>query len=108
MRLNLSASELLKNIDQLDWTFDLYISPIDCAAENSAFLVIDDDAEDERDDDGEPIYPRDAGYVPFLSVAAAQDVKENLKKQQSDFNLADFLNAINYYFKNDAFISVDS
>ena len=54
------------------------------------------------------IYPINKGYQAFLSIADLQDVKSNLLEQKANFNQHDLLNAVNYYYENDAFVLITS
>nr|WP_208598943.1 hypothetical protein [Photobacterium angustum] len=75
---------------------------------SSRILIIDDELEEKRDDDDEPIYPIEKGYKNFLSVADLQSVKSNLHEQKTDFSSRELLSAVKYYYENDAFIQINS
>ncbi|WP_295890652.1 hypothetical protein [uncultured Vibrio sp.] len=75
---------------------------------SSRILIIDDDLEEERDDEDEPIYPIEKGYKSFLSVADLQSIKSNLLEQNPGFSEGELLSAVKYYYENDAFIVINS
>ena len=70
-------------------------------------LVLDDDTEEDRGSDDEPIYPTSIGYKSFLSVSDLQSIKSNLLQQNSEAGLNELISAAKYYYENDAFININ-
>ena len=106
MRLELNLESVLDKIESMEWNLDAYVPFDESISMSTTVLIIDDDEEDERDEQDEPIYPASKGYKSFLSVANLQSIKNNLLEQKVNYERRDLMNAVNYYYKNDAFIQI--
>ncbi|MDD1795190.1 hypothetical protein LRP50_18845 [Enterovibrio sp. ZSDZ42] len=104
MREKVSVNELLGNVESLDWELELYFRSDQPLDENSSFLVINDEDEELRDANDEPLYPKERGFNHFLSVANAQDVMSNIIRQNQEVSSKRFIEALVYFFEHDAFI----
>ena len=106
MRFETDLESVLEQIDSLNWELETYIPDKSVVAKETRVLVIDDEAEERRDEIGEPLHPAEIGFKPFLSVADLQDVKDNLIKQKPSATVINLIQAIRYYLDNDAFICI--
>jgi hypothetical protein len=70
-------------------------------------LIIDDELEEERDKQNEPLFPQTQGYQYVLSIADLQSIKANLVQQLPNATLHDLIQAVSYYYQNDAYINVE-
>ncbi|GAA5214802.1 hypothetical protein ACFSJ3_15990 [Corallincola platygyrae] len=104
MRLEQPLEVLIGSIDELPWDHQLYVLSSSLANYHEMALVLDDDAELERDQHDEPAFASSKGYQYFMSIADLQEVKRNLVSRESGSSLQRLIDAILYYHKNDAFI----
>ncbi|MCU8062402.1 MULTISPECIES: hypothetical protein [unclassified Shewanella] len=107
MRLELTLKNMLDKIESLDWKWDVYIPSNKEINDSILCLVLDDDTEEDRGIDDEPIYPTSIGYKSFLSVSDLQSIKSNLLQQNSEAGLNELISAAKYYYENDAFININ-
>jgi hypothetical protein len=96
------------DVESLEWNLYVYIDSSTAISMASLIMIINDDEESERDENDEPMYPRSKGYNSFLSVADLQDVKSNLAEQKPNFIINELIEAVKYYYENDAFVQVNS
>ena len=108
MRKQILVIELLEQIEQFSWEFTVYTKGNSIKNQNDFVLIIDDDAESERDSDDEPLYATENGFTYYLGVSDIQDVKTNLQVQDVNYSIDTLLAAIEYYRKNDAFVRINS
>ncbi len=97
--------DVLSNIDELPWQYALFIPK-----ENPNWLpdmpamVLDPDETDDPDDD--PEEAKNNGLTYALTMSSVKQVVENLQAQTEKANLDIQINALRYYFDNDAFITL--
>jgi hypothetical protein len=96
------------DVDSLEWNLYAYIDSSAVISMSSLILIIDDDEEDERDENDEPTYPPSKGYKSFLSVADLQSIKSNLAQQKPNYINSELLEAVKFYYENDAFVLVNT
>ncbi len=96
------------DVESLEWNLYVCIDSSTAISMASLIMIINDDEESERDENDEPMYPRSKGYNSFLSVADLQDVKSNLAEQKPNFIINELIEAVKYYYENDAFVQVNS
>jgi hypothetical protein len=96
------------DVESLEWNLYVYIDSSTAISMASLIMIINDDEESDRDENDEPMYPRSKGYNSFLSVADLQDVKSNLAEQKPNFIINELIEAVKYYYENDAFVQVNS
>lgn len=108
MRLELNLENLLDQVESLKWNLETYIASVQCFDGSTLLIIIDDDEENERDENDNAAYATSKGYDLFLSISDLQSIKSNLLEQNPNFKLSELINAVNYYFDNDAFVAINS
>ncbi|MEE1981821.1 hypothetical protein [Shewanella xiamenensis] len=108
MRLTLTLETLLSQLGSFSWHLDVYKALEQPLSSTMSVLIIDDELEEERDQQDEPLYPQTQGYQYFLSIADLQSIKANLVQQLPHATLHDIIHAVSYYYQNDAYINVES
>ncbi len=101
MRYKTNLEKLIEEAEEYEWFFDIYVPNRAELSRDTEVLIIDDDDEDERDEFDEPAYPQKIGFRPLLSISQLLDVLENSMTE----DLPSIIEAINYYYENDAFIN---
>lgn len=99
-----TLAEVLTDIDALTWSHALYLDKQQPWSAASRCAVLDpNDTEDlEVDDEPQLITIHDLRYA--LTVSTVQDIVDNTKQQRVGVSLEELIQAVNYYYKNDAFI----
>ena len=93
---------VLSNIEALPPDSWLYISESVAEVDaNTLCLPISSDSEDPEDVER---VVRGNGLKEFLSASDLVEVIENLRQQKSTFTELELIEAVNYFWKNDAFI----
>lgn len=108
MRLTLILETLLSQLGSFSWHLDVYKVLEKPLNPTMTMLIIDDELEEERDEQDEPLYPQTQGYQYFLSIADLQSIKANLMQQRPNATLHDLIHAVSYYYQHDAYINVES
>lgn len=108
MRLTLTLETLLSQLGSFSWHLDVYKALDQLLTPTISVLIIDDELEEERDQQDEPLYPHIQGYQYFLSIANLQSIKANLVQQRPNATLHDLIHAVSYYYQNYAYINVES
>jgi hypothetical protein len=108
LRIESDLNNVMIDVESLEWNLYVYIDSSTAISMASLIMIINDDEESERDENDEPMYPRSKGYNSFLSVADLQDVKSNLAEQKPNFIINELIEAVKYYYENDAFVQVNS
>ncbi len=88
--------DFLFDIKTYDEEGALYLSDKGLSLNSDCLIISNEDFPDEID-----------GFYYYLFVAQIKDVSENLFFQKRDYSLKDFVEAINFYFENDAFINLE-
>jgi len=107
MRLTLTLETLLSQLGSFSWYLDMYKALDQPLSPSMSVLIIDDELEEERDQQDEPLHPQTQGYQYFLSIADLQSIKANLVQQRPNATLHDLIHAVSYYYQNDAYINVE-
>lgn len=105
MRYKSNLEKLIKEVEEYEWFFDIYVPTDTKLTSETNVLVLDDEAEDERDEFDEPIYPKSIGLSLLMSISQLQDVITNAEAVKGNVSLPQIINAIIYYYENDAFIN---
>ncbi len=87
----------------------LYISAATRAIEFSTpcyCLSIDANELSPEEQDELDAYPETIGLYSFLCVSQLEDIAQNLRQQVPRFSDQDLVQAINYYWRHDAFINL--
>jgi len=108
MRFTLTLETLLSQLGSFSWHLDVYKALEQPLNSTIAVLIIDDELEEERDQQDEPLYPKNQGYQYFLSIADLQSIKANLEQQMPNATLHDLIHAVSYYYQTDAYINLES
>lgn len=85
MRSEQNLKSILESLDNLPWDHGLYVKDMELKNPHAQVLVLQDDAEVDRDSADEPAFASSRGYQYFLSVADLQDVKDNLAQQDDSW-----------------------
>lgn len=107
MRLTLTLETLLSQLGSFSWYLDVYKTSEQPLNPTMTMLIIDDELEEERDQQDEPLYPQTQGYQYFLSIADLQSIKANLVQQLPNASLHDIIHAVSYYYQNDAYMNLE-
>ncbi|MFB2681061.1 DUF7716 domain-containing protein [Shewanella mangrovisoli] len=107
MRLTLTLETLLSQLGSFSWHLDVYKALEQPLSPTMSVLIIDDELEEERDQQDEPLYPQNQGYQYFLSIADLQSIKANLVQQLPNASLHDIIHAVSYYHQNDAYMNLE-
>lgn len=108
MRSEQNLKSVLESLDTLTWDHELYVEDTELKDLHARVLVLQDDAEDVRDSEDEPVFASSRGYQYFMSIADLQDVKDNLAQQDDGWTLEKLIEAIRYYRRHDAFQTISS
>lgn len=103
MRYKTSFGNLLAEIEEYEWFFDVYVSGEGELNVDSSVFVINDEDEDERDENDEPAFPRSKGYYLLMSISQMIDVISNLREKTNADDNAAIVSAIKHYDENDSF-----
>ena len=104
MRLEQSLEITLNEIDDLPWDHQIFVTDYSLSNSEQLVLVTDNDEEEERVLNDDPVFATSRVFKSFLSVSQLQDIKENLVNSEYDFSIEKFVEAILYFHKYDAFI----
>ncbi len=101
--LEFTIDDLLNNPDNFDWADEVFILSSEHINAKSQVYVLDieDSTNSNKLDD---IIGR--GFKRFLSVAQIQDVVSNLEQQYKAATIEQRISSLQYYCKNDSFISL--
>ncbi|WP_330148763.1 hypothetical protein [Shewanella xiamenensis] len=108
MHLTLTLETLLSQLGSFSWHLDVYKVLEKPLNPTMTMLIIDDELEEERDEQDEPLYPQTQGYQYFLSIADLQSIKANLVQQLPHATLHDIIHAVSYYYQDDAYMNLES
>lgn len=108
MRLTLTLETLLSQLGSFSWHLDVYKTLEQPLNPTMTMLIINDELEEERDQQDEPLYQQIQGYQYFLSIADLQSIKANLVQQLPNASLHDIIHAVSYYYQNDAYMNLES
>lgn len=108
MRLTLTLETLLSQLGSFSWHLDVYKTLDQPLNPTMTMLIIDDELEEERDQQDEPLFPQTQGYQYVLSIADLQSIKANLVQQLPNATLHDVIYAISYYYQNNAYMNLES
>ncbi|MDH1315813.1 hypothetical protein N5C36_17190 [Shewanella xiamenensis] len=108
MHLTLTLETLLSQLGSFSWHLDVYKVLEKPLNPTMTMLIIDDELEEERDEQDEPLYPQTQGYQYVLSIADLQSIKANLVQQLPHATLHDIIHAVSYYYQNDAYMNLES
>lgn len=99
--------DLIGGCDSLDWRSELYLPRLsERWAETTPCVVLEEDEEETNQEAADYIAKNGLTYV--LSVQAVQDVMANARSQEPKVALSKLLEALVYYFENDAFLVLKS
>jgi len=101
--LESNIKDILLNPEKLEWDHDVFIGTGSELDLGGNVLVIDSE---EFDDPELPAPAKKRGLSLFLSVSQVQDVVSNLEAQRNGSGLALRLEALKYYYNNDAFYEI--
>lgn len=101
MRYKTNLAKLIEEAEEYEWFFDIYMPNGAELSGDTNVLIINDDDEDERDEFDEPAYPKKIGFCLLLSISQLLEVLDNSMAE----DLPGIIEAINYYYENDAFIN---
>lgn len=107
MRLTLTLETLLSKLSSFSWHLDVYKALDQPLSPTMSVLIIDDELEEDRDQQDEPLFPQTQGYQYVLSIADLQSIKANLVQQQPNATLHDLIHAVSYYYQHDAYINIE-
>jgi len=108
MRQLIQLKELIDTLDNLSWDLTIYTKGRVLSRLDESVLILDDDAELERDEEDEPLYATENGFRYFLDVSSVQDIRDNLQAQNPNYSVDDLLAAIKYFVNNDAYVCLNS
>ncbi|MEL4340097.1 hypothetical protein AAEH92_05180 [Shewanella xiamenensis] len=108
MHLTLTLETLSSQLGSFSLHLDVYKVLEQPLNPTMTMLIIDDELEEERDEQDEPLYPQTQGYQYFLSIADLQSIKANLVQQLPHATLYDIIHAVSYYYQNDAYMNLES
>ena len=107
-----SVTEALLNIPNSSGTAWLYL-PVDrnWSLDSKCAILESEEIPPELEDDpnaGEPEFARKNGLMQVLPVTVVQDIVMNARMRTALQTADDYLNAVLYYYKHDAFIDLTS
>lgn len=100
----LKLGDVLRTADTLPSDHALYLPAKEEWDKDSPSAVLHPDDADDAED--EPTFAKIHGLKYALDVATLQDIVANAKDQQRDIDLPGLLQALRYYYENDAFIAL--
>lgn len=99
----IELENLLKKVNEFNWSDSLYLPEDDVWSLTTKGLVLDpDDVED--DDDEVPKLAKEHDMIDALSIQTIQGIVKNAYEQKSDCTVEELLEAYLYYFDHDAYI----
>lgn len=107
MRLHDNLSDILAKAADLPWDHHVYLHEGAPFAPSTRALVLNDDDEYERDDEGEPLYATSLGMKYCLTVQNLQDIVSNLNQQISNPDSKALVAALEYYVEHDAYVEYE-
>jgi len=96
--------DVINNIDALPWDHALFLPKEKPWDENAPCLILDPNDSEQPEDD--PETAKQFGLSYALGVQDVQDVVENAREQSPVVNTRELINALNFYYANDAFIEL--
>jgi hypothetical protein len=100
-----SLGAILASINQLPPHYALYLEGNKPWKESSRGAVLNSNDIEDLDRDDRPRFAIEHGLKYTLSVADVRDIIDNTKQQKQNASISDILEAFNYYYDNDAFIT---
>jgi len=100
-----TLANMLLNIQQLPWEYALYIATHDVNwSGDTKCMVLDPEETDNPDDD--PVAAKANGLKYALTISDVQSIVENIHAQRERIEMDVLINALKYYYDNDAFITL--
>ena len=97
-------SEVIDIIETLPWDQALYLKGTPPWQACSPCAVLDPDEFDALQN--RPLFSDEHELHYALSIQTVQDIVANAKAQKPDVDLAGLIEALNYYYRNDAFMKL--
>lgn len=107
MNDNVTLIDVLKNPDQFDWRYALYLPTENWSLTTRALVLDPDDVDNPEDPDDDPILAKQAGFKYVLMMQDVDSILQNALAQNPSLPDDELLLAFNYFMNNDAFINFD-
>ena len=103
--MKVKLSDVVKNSETLEWDKSLYIPFKPDWSVDMQIMILDQDDTEDIDLDQKEAIENNLRYG--LSISTVQDVVENALSQDHKASMETLIDALKYYFDNDAFIELE-
>lgn len=97
-----TLTNLLDMLDEIPWNFWIYSEPFDELKGETQCLALDVDTADLGEDGFTPLEVEKLGFQELISIQDLKGVLNNIRLTERDVSI---LSAIDYFVKNDAYLS---
>ena len=97
MRMDSNLKDAISKASELPWDYSLFVAINSAISPETAISIVSDDED--------VIELEKLGFEYLLTVSDMQDVVSNLDSQIGTASIDKYIEALNYYVKNDAFIN---
>ncbi len=104
----MKLGELLANLGEQQWNHWVFVAETDAIDADTDCVVMDTFDVDLAEDGDTPKAIADIGYSEFLQIVDLESITENLRHQKPDFSRQDYLEAVLYYYRDDAFVQLNT
>ena len=104
-KMKVKLSDVVKNAETLEWDKSLYIPFKPDWSVDMQIMILDQDDTEDIDLDPKEAIENNLRYG--LSISTVQDVVENALSQDPKASIETLIDALKYYFDNDAFIELE-
>lgn len=102
---NLTLSEVLANVEQIDPTSELYMPEEEVWTLETFCSVIR--YEEYADADEDPQYARENNLAYVFGMATVRSIVSNARLQKAEVSLKELYDAFIYYYDYDAFLNLE-
>lgn len=102
---NLTLSELLANVEQIDPTYELYMPKQEAWTLDTPCSVIG--YEDYADAEEDPQYALENNLVYVFGIETVRSIVSNARLQKAEVSLKELYDAFIYYYDHDAFLILE-
>ncbi|SCW66692.1 hypothetical protein SAMN04487970_102646 [Paenibacillus tianmuensis] len=100
--------DILNNIEQFEWSDDLFLPEDETWSLDTKGAVLPDDIDDmENDSDEIPKFAKEHNLKYVLGIDSVRGIISNISDQKASCTDNDLFEAFLYYYDNDAFLVIE-
>lgn len=97
---------IFENIEKLNLDHALFLPTPPWSRDSKALVLDPDDVENPEDPEDDPKAAKEAGLIYVIMMQDLNDIMFNIEEQIRSPEFNDYLDALNYYIDNDAFMKL--